>query len=58
MKAAIMKNVVRITCVLIVALLGGCGGGGSGAAAATPAAATDTRLVMDTMAWDEGNWAD
>jgi len=57
MKAAIMKNIVRITCVLIVALLGGCGGGG-GSTAATPAATADTRLVMDTMAWDEGNWAD
>ena len=53
-----MKYFVRIACVLIVTLLCGCGGVGGGSAAATPAAAADTRLVMDTMAWDQGDWAD
>lgn len=53
-----MKTFLRIICVLIVALSGGCGGGGGGSAAATPAATADTRLVMDTMAWDQGDWSD
>jgi len=52
-----MKNLVRITFVLIVALSGGCGGGG-GSTAATPTATADNRLVMDTMAWDQGDWAE
>ena len=56
-----MKNLVRITCVLIVALLGGCGGVGDGSSAesvATNSPVADTRLVMDTMAWDQGDWSD
>jgi hypothetical protein len=57
MTAAIMTNLVRLTCVLLVALLGGCGGGGSESVAVdTPVA--DSRLVMDTMAWDQGDWSD
>jgi hypothetical protein len=58
MKAAVMKNLVRITCVLIVALLGACGGGGGEAPGPTAATPADTRLVMDTMSWDQGDWAD
>jgi hypothetical protein len=60
MKAAIMKNLVRLTCVLIVALLGGCGGGGGSGSesVAVGAPVADARLVMDTMAWDQGDWSD
>jgi hypothetical protein len=60
MKAALMKNLLRITCVLIFALLGGCGGGdGIGTEpVATAAPIADARLVMDTMSWDQGDWAD
>jgi hypothetical protein len=61
MNAAVVKNLVRLTCVLIVALLGGCGGienGSIGESVASDAPAADTRLVMDGTAWDEGDWAD
>jgi hypothetical protein len=60
MKTAIMKTLVRVGCVLIVALSGGCGGGGGGGSepVAVEAPAADARLVMDTMAWDQGDWSD
>jgi hypothetical protein len=53
-----MKDLLRIACVLLAGLLAACGGGrespGAGGAAA-PAA--DTRLELDAMAWDQGDWA-
>jgi len=54
-----VKNLLRIACVLMTGLLGACGGGSSeaeGSAGDPPA--QDSRLVLDTAAWDQGNWAD
>jgi len=55
-----VKSLVRIACVLTAGLLGACGGGGmgSGEAPGHDPAAPDTRLVLDELAWDQGDWAE
>jgi len=59
MTDGVMKNLMRIVCVLIAGLLAACGGGGgeSGGAAST-APPKDTRLVLDHTVWDQGDWAE
>ena len=54
-----MKDLVRIVCVLIVGLLVACGGGGESSGTTSNAPVTpDTRLVMDSIAWDQADWAE
>ena len=55
-----MNSLVRVACVLLAGLSGGCGGGGGeagGNADAAPKVA-DSRLMLDGMAWDAGDWAE
>jgi len=55
-----VKHLARIACVLMAGLLGACGGGGMEAGQGTGDAppAPDSRLVLDNVAWDQGDWAD
>jgi hypothetical protein len=53
-----VKAFARIACVLFVALLVACGGGESANGAVSAPVQQDARLVLDTMAWDQGDWSD
>ena len=55
-----MKELVRGACLLVAGLLGACGGGGmeSGERTGDAPPAPETRLVLDNVAWDQGDWAD
>jgi hypothetical protein len=55
-----VKYFLRIASVLVAGLLGACGGGGmgSGDAPGQSSPPPDARLVLDNVAWDQGDWAE
>jgi len=55
-----VKDLLRIACVLIAGLLGACGGGGMGSEEAPGQSppSPDARLVLNNVAWDQGDWAE
>jgi hypothetical protein len=54
-----VKALARIACVLLVGMLAACGGGeGSTSVTSNAPAPQETRLVLDSMSWDQGDWSD
>jgi len=56
-----VKTLARLACVLLGTLLGACGGAGghtgSNGTGSAPAP-QDARLVLDSIALDQGDWAE